>query len=483
MSHNDQGQRPCSLITFWLVLSVIPLFTVLISFILGGWFWGLMDDYGFMTVPGSVWDRITALLPQSVSSGRVVPVYYIHAAVFYKIFAGHPGAFFIFRWFECVLALGGWAWLAFRVTRRLFAVPLFLLAALSFYKVYDAFFFLSTNEILGVFFFGLAAHCFLNAIRARLESGGKIRRGALAAGCLFLLLAVGSKEPFLVAVGALGLGAILVSLNGRQKGILWGGIAGVVLAAGYAVFLKVVVMRGYSAAYAIADPGVIGQNIWRWVQSDLLFHLPWILFAVVVSGTQQGGAFQPWTRTRRWAFGTGVAAYTGYTLVILPWSVWGHYVLPLGVFFAFSLAVYLADRVEALGPVRSLIVGAAAFFFSLIVGAAALKFHSTYQYDTANLLKWLATNAFFEHEMESGAVVRGNAFEPCATIVNQVNGIYGKKYQPFVFSPGVRDVLADIRTRYYLWGPKWGDQDLSRLGKMWTPMFVSEHWVLFRRMN
>ena len=182
-------------------------------------------------------------------------------------------------------------------------------------------------------------------------------------------------------------------------------------------------------------------------------------------------------------FLTGVGAYAGYAVFLLPWSTWGHYAYPLGVFFAFSMAVVLADRIERL-PARPFIaLVAISVLFAMIVGASALKFQATYQYDTANLIKWLATNSLFEHELSLGAVVRGNAQEPCTAVVRRTNVVYGKKYEDFIFTPSVRDILSDVKTRYYLWGPYWGNQDLSRLGQMWTPMFVSEHWVLFRRMQ
>ena len=482
---DNQGRRGLSSSAgdAWLLFAFVPVMAVLVAFILGGWSWGLMDDYGWVTMPGTIWERISGSYIGLFASGRFQPVYPFHAGVFYKVFSSSPTAFYIFRWVECVLALGVWAFLAWRVTRSHFAAPLFLFIALSFYKIYDGFFYLSTLEILGVLFFGFSVLFFLNAIESRVEAGGKLRWGAFAAGTIFLALAFLSKETFLVTSAALGAGSVIVSLGDRKKGVLWFGIAGLFLAVAYAVFLKTFIMKGYSAAYAMTDPGIIGQNILLWAKKDLPFHAPWLLLTAVLLVAQKGRAFSSWPRIRSWAFLTGAAAYVGYVLIILPWSTWGHYVTPLAVFFAFPVAVLLADRVEALRLPSFAALATVSFVFTLIVGAMALKFHSTYQYDSANLLKWLATNALFEHEMDMGAVVRGNATEPCQTIVSQVNGIYGKSYKAFIFTPGVRDILADPATRYYLWGPKWGDQDLSRLGKIWSPMFVSENWVLFRRMN
>ncbi len=483
MDKDDPKKFNISSAQVWPILAFIPLIVILVSFILGGWSWGLMDDYKFMNIPGNILQRIMSVFPTSISTGRVVPVYYVHAAIFYKIFAYSPTAFYIFRWVECVFALGLWALLASRVTRSQFAAPLFLLVALSFYKTYDAVFFLSTNEILGVLFFGLSATFFLNAFEQRLENGGRVRKWPFLFGIFFLLLAVGCKEPFFAVMAALGGGSIVVSFIHRKKGLMGFGIASLLTAIGYAIFLRVLVVKDYSATYASINFNVIGQNILVWVRNDLAYHTPWILLAAILMIFVKSSSLKRWTATRLWMFMVGSIAYIAYVLILLPWSTWGHYATPLGIFFAFTIAVLLADRVEALRPAHFIALAVGSFVFALVVSASALRFHSVYQYDTANLMKWLATNSLFEHEMALGAVVRGNAWEPCETIVAQVNGIYGKGYKNFVFTPNVREILADPRTRYYLWGPKWGDQDLSRLGEMWTPMFVSDHWVLFRRMN
>ena len=483
MDQNNSGKCNMSSAHGWLILAFVPLAVILVSFVLGGWSWGLMDDFGMLKQPGNWWERFTGFCQAWMASGYIRPTLALHSAVFYKVFASSQAAFYIFRWAECVLALGVWAFLAFRVTRSHFAAPLFVFAVLSFCQIYDAFFYLSTHEILGVLFFGFALLFFLNAFEQRLDNGGTIRWGAMAAGIFFLLLTVGSKEPFLATMGAVGASSIIVSLLDRKKGVLVFGVACLLVAAAYAVFLNNFFSRSeYTSVYVVTNFSAIGQNVLLWAQKDLLYHAPWILLAVVLMVFQKGAVSRPWTRARLWVFLTGALAYAGYLLVLLPWAVWGYYVLPFGFFFAFVLAVLLAERVEALPLPSFAVLAAGSFVFVLVVSATVLKFHSTYQYDTANLMKWMATNALFEHELESGAVVRGNAIEPCNAIVSQVNALYGKGYKDFIFTPTVGAILGDAKTRYYLWGRNWGDQDLSRLGIMWTPMFVSEHWVLFRRM-
>ena len=447
---------------------------------LGGWSWGLMDDYSLRVLSGGLWERIGHSLGSMVSFGVFRPVAAVHYAILYKVFENNPQGFYIFRWVECVASIGVWAYLSQRVTRSRFAVPLFLFVVLSFYKFYDAFFFLSIQEILGVLFFGIALLGSLNALEAKLEHGGPVHWGWCVTAGISLVLAFGSKDLFCVTGIALGLGLLIVAFMARKKGLF--GFGATVLAAGaaYALMLKLFIVKGYSSSYEKIDLVAIGQNVQLWVQKDLLSHAPWIVLSVALL------LFVPrknsWTVSRHWCFLTGALAYAGYLILLLPWSTWGHYAGPLGVFFAFTLTVLIADKLEDLNVPASLLIGVAAFVFALTVGGMALKFQSGYQADTANLMKWLSVNDVFAHDIESGAVVRGNAWEPCSAIVTGVSLAYGKKFPEFVFTANVGDVLKDIRTRYYLWNPFWGDQDLSRLGHMWTPMYVSEHWILFRRM-
>ncbi len=479
MERNNEGGFRVSAVYIGLILAAIPLIVIVISFMLGGWSWGLMDDHRMVMIPGSICERLTNSFMGMFNYGLMRPVAAVHYAVFYKIFSHNPTAFYIFRWFECVMMLGVWAYLSFKVTRSRFAPPLFLCAALSFYKLYDAFFYLSTQEVFGLLFVGIAMLFFFGAIGERLENGGRFCWGSFTAGMGFLLLAFGSKEPFLAVGIALGLSMVLMSVRSRGKGVLVAGITTVVLGIIYAVGLKLFVMKEYSSAYAITDLGVMSANALVWVQKDLLSHLPWIVLGFILMFVRSSGS---WTRVRLWALWMGVLSYAGYTVLLLPWNVWGYYAGPLGVFFAFIIAVGLADKVERLRRPQLIVLGGAGFVFALVVGLIALRFHSGYQYDSANLMKWMGTNALFEHETAQGAVVRGNAAEPCEAVVAQVNALYGKTYVPFIFTPNVREILADAQTRYYLWSPQGGNQDLARLRGMWTPMFTSRHWVLFRRM-
>ena len=230
----------------------------------------------------------------------------------------------------------------------------------------------------------------------------------------------------------------------------------------------------------MTDWGKIGSNVILWLRHDLLTHAPWLIaVAVILALAGRTVLKEP---TRRWAIVLGALFYVTYVLILLPWSTTGHYSTPLGVFFAFLVAVLISDCMEQIQTWIFFLIVVVALFLNLLVGGNALKAASSYQEDSANFMKWLATNAQVEYETANGAVVRTNAYEPGVALTVLTKMYYGKSYGNFVFTPQVREILEDVKTRYYLYGTTWGDQDLSRLGKMWYPVFTSKNWVMFRRL-
>ncbi|MCA9398799.1 MAG: hypothetical protein KC618_03535 [Candidatus Omnitrophica bacterium] len=471
----------------WWLPALFPLLAILSSYMHGTWSWGLMDDVNMVGRPGTIWERFCVLFSDLLGAGRFNPTFSFHCAFFYRIFENHPKAFFVFRWVEVVMALILWGFLAYKVTQKKIAIPLFFAIALSFLKFYDAFFFLSTQEILGVFFSGSALVFFLYALKPAFTHSGKLRKTFFIPGVLCLLLAFGSKEPF-VSVGiALGFSLIVSWIKNRQrKDFLTVGIVMFSFSVGYALFLKTFVAKGYSAGYSLTWNEISG-NIQQWFHDVLIgSHGFWIIITIFILS---GSVFSQDKKQERavfyfWIMIFGLSVYVLYLLLILPWNAWGHYVTPLGIFFAFTLTVFLAGLLDS---ARTWLVGLAAVIslgVNLYAGGKALHFHAQYQQDTQQMLVWLSQNALFQHEvMEAGAVVRCNANEPSGAIQKLVNKYHGQNYPKFIFTPKVGDILNDPATRYYIWAPSWGDQDLRRLGNMWTPMFVSESWIVFRRMR
>lgn len=474
-------QNPSLVLVLWYGVVLASLVSVLAAFVIGSWSWGLMDDPGFVIWGGNIWERSVTMFKAILSGGMCRPVYAFHSGIFYKLFEHQPGIFYIFRWFEVSVALGIWGFFAFLVTRRTVALPLLICVALSFNKFYDAFFYLSTPDILGVLFSGCAGIFLFRAFGPAISRQGQVQWLHVLWGVMWLCLAVGSKEPFVIIGVAWGLSLIISGLWKPRKNSLWlSGLLFLVLSLFYGFFVKFFVSKGYTADYVFSDFGKIGTNMMLWARVDLVAHGPWIAGALILMLVKR-----PWelaVHIRRWAVSLGIGIYVGYALVLLPWSTTGHYSTPLGVFFAFMVTILIAERMEKIGGILLLSITAVALVVNIFVGGSALQAALTYQQDTASLLKWLSSNVQFEYELASGAVVRVNADEPGNTLPKLAKMLYDKSYAPFIFTPAVRDILADPQTRYYLYGPNWGDQDLSRLGRIWYPVFVSKNWIMFRRL-
>lgn len=470
-----------SVIHLWWIPAVVPLIMVFSSFVTGTWSWGLMDDLGMVQNPGNVWERFVALLTALLADGRFYPTSVLHFALFYKIFQSNPHAFFFFRFFEVIVALSIWGYLANEVTHKKSAAPLFFAITLAFYRFYDAFFFLSTTEILGILFSGAGVLCFVKALKPSWDKAQEIKWSFLILGSSLLLFAFMSKEPFVSVGAALGLSLIAIWLKDRRiKQMARIGIVLLFVSIVYALWLKVFVVRGYSASYSLGWAKISG-NIVDWFRYIVVEHLPWI--ALVILSMFWGAKDEKRHTQLIWGRSFGILAYILYLLLILPWSAGGHYVTPLAVFFGFTVTVWLVNKLEKMRTAIVVVLILLSLGFNVFVGGRAIHFHATYQQDTASLVKWLAQNALFQHEVMVEQVgVRCNANEPCSTIPAMTNNVYGTSYSNFKFTPKVGDILKDENTKYYIWSPGWGDQDLRRLKNMWTTMFVSEHWYVFRRM-
>lgn len=103
---------------------------------------------------------------------------------------------------------------------------------------------------------------------------------------------------------------------------------------------------------------------------------------------------------------------------------------------------------------------------------------------THNLKQWMSQNVLFKYEtLMLGSTVRCNAFEASYAIPQLVNRSKGTSFNDFVFTSSVREIIQDPRTKYFVWGTQWGDQDLRILEGMWSPAFLSDHWIVFRHMT
>jgi hypothetical protein len=483
ISNKVAVDKKISLVQLLWLPAAFPLLMVLCSLILSTWSWGLMDDFNMISIPGGVLGRTSGIFKTLLLDWGVFrPVHFVHMAVFYTLFEDHARWFYLFRWLEVVAALAVWGWLAVLITGRRLALPLLICITLCFYKFYDAFFFLSSQEYLGLLLAGCAGICFYKAFSPAVSGKGAVSWPVVWWGVFWLILSFGCKETFLVMGLAWGISLIYAGIAKPRSRSLWA--FGSALAFGsivYGIFLKSFVTAEHTSHYSLTDFGKFAENIVLWFKVDLVYHAPWIILTIVLMmlGKEAVSA----GLLRRWAIVLGAGLYVGYVLILLPWDTSGFYSTPLGLLFAFFITVLIAGRLERMNTAVFPFIVAAALILNLLVGGSALQAQATYQQDSASLMKWLATNTQFEYEVnQNGAVVRANAMEPGGAIPALVRQYYGKTYGEFIFTPHVKEIVEDIQTRYYLYGTTWGDQDLSRLGKMWYPVFVSKNWIMFRRL-
>lgn len=460
-----------SLHVLWWVVAASIFLWLLVAFRLGVWSWGLMDDLGYLSRQGSMIQRVTDFLDMFQSQGRILWTAAVHHAVCYKVFAASPKNFFVFRLVELALALGIWGWIASRITGTKIAAPLLMVIALGYRNLYDGVYYLSPVEVPGLIVSGCAVACFLKAVE-----GGRQYRLFLILGLVSLLMAFLTKEPYIGLGVAVGL-ALLLSRQGNRA-VVWTGIGIIFFSILYAILLKLFVAKGYTSDYVLSSSRVWG-NLNVWFQTLVVYHWPWLGAGLTVwlFGNKRG--LLPLEQFGVWL---GVLSYGGFLLLLLPWAVSGYYSATLGLFFALVLAVFIAPRLSSVPKAIWWAVFVVGIVSSYIGASQALAYHSTYQRDTQALIRWMSENSFFNYELSNGAVVRGNATEPCGTIFQHLRTFYGKDYPPAIFTPSVRAILEDPKTRYYIYGTRWGDQDLRRLKGMWSPMFLSENWILFRRM-
>lgn len=478
--NNPSSSSFISLAYLWWLPALFPLLLVFYSLTAETWSWGLMDDHNMAYVVGGVWENAWQLAEGLFKAGRLNPTYALHSAILYKIFQNHPGAYFVFRFFEVLLALIFWSLSTVSITKSKYAAPIFLTVTLSFFKFYDSFYFLSTNEILGILFSGICVYLLLKRLTIVFNSNEKFSWNVLVGAGLCFLLAITSKEPFIAVGMALGLSLMVMGWKEKKKNILAIGMGIFIFSIGYMAVLKFFIIKGYSAQYTLTKE-MIFANLSVWRNKVVFNHLPWIFAGIILMFTSR--SVLKLSPIMQWGAICGISLYLFYLICILPWSAWGHYVIPLGVFFAFTFTILMTDIVTSLRPSLMALIIALGLIFNVFIGGKAVYFHVNYQYDTQNMLDWLAHNAIFKHEVADGsATVRCNAEEPSSAIPKLTNAYFGTAYANFIYTAKVKDILLDSSTKYFVWAPSWGDQDLRKLQNMWTPMFISKSWIVFRRM-
>ncbi len=271
----------------WMILlaGLAPLAVVLSSLLQQQWSWGLMDDHLVLGFPGGCFEKGWTWFWGILGNGALRPVTAFHGGIMYGLFEHAPGLCYIFRFIEVVAAVAVWALVAWQLTGRWITFFLTFAVAMSFNYIYDAFFFLSTQEILGIFFSGCSLFWVNKGFQHVFSGYARILWGYCGLALLFFVLALGCKETFIAFGLALGVGLMILSHylespSRRTTFIL--GFSFLVVSLLYGLMLKNFVMAQYTSRYSLIDvPGMM-KNLVPWVQKVLLNHLPWLVMAGVL---------------------------------------------------------------------------------------------------------------------------------------------------------------------------------------------------------
>lgn len=435
-----------------------------------------MDDLNILSLGNSVASR-TGLWFQGLSSyGQFKPLTALHAGFFYTVFENNPAGFYVFRVCEILATLLLWGLFAYKLTRSIISIVLVGVITLSFHYFYDAFFYLSSAETIGLLFLGIAMNLFLfNLGRVTL---------IWSLGLLFLLAAFASKETFVSSGLALGVSYLYLAWGHRQKNerprYIFTALFLIVIAFIYGVCLLMFVKSGYSMRYSW-NMAKFAENFTVWVKKDFYNHLPWLIAAIIISVAK---AFNGKERGRidirqKWGLLLGFLLYAGFLLILIPWNTSSYYVVPLGLFFGLLLTLFLSDSLFGLNLKLQFSIVILALIFNQLVCLYALNRESAYQYDTKNVAQWLIG---FSESAESGwnDCVQTNAIEPAETLPQLINRRSGVKINKFHWLRDTNQLAYNVGCDLYLYSPRFSAIDLAKL-KDWEIVFLSKNWIMYKR--
>ncbi|MBF0531644.1 MAG: hypothetical protein HQL23_00940 [Candidatus Omnitrophica bacterium] len=477
----------------WIFAAAAPALTLLWAFILQKWSWGLMDDISLLNLPGNIFQRAWTIYRGFLAFGELKPIFALHAAVFYQIFAGFPTGFYVFKLLETVLTLAVWGLAARRLTGQKISFYLVPAIALSFHYVYDIVFYLSSHEIYGLFFLGLAVLSFLKSIgpaAAPTEGGAAVvvwSWPAWCAGLVYLFLSFSAKETFAPLGAAVGVYYLFwAGMSRREKGVWRMAAAGVLVLAATALYIWIllhIVRTGYTTSYHIFDFAKISANAWVWMKKDLLNHAPWLAGAWIVWRTFNRK--NPTNRVLanlppgvRAGMVLGICFYLFFLGGLLPWNTAGYYAAPLGFFFAFILALAGARPLAALPLRQQCWVIFAALCLNQLVCFYALDREMTYHADSDQLMAWISNNPSFAGKNNLG--VYCNGMEAAGAIPMLINRFAGREFLPFHYAAPAALAQAGKNCAYYLYSPRFGNLNPGFV-QGWEAAFASRHWTMYQR--
>ncbi|MFH0754639.1 MAG: hypothetical protein V2A70_08740 [Candidatus Omnitrophota bacterium] len=459
-----------------ILVAMAPFLIVLVSFLTQTWSWGLMDDHTILAISGNVLQKGWQYFLDILAHGAMRPVATYHAAITYKLFENAPGMFHVFRFVEVMAAVMIWAVAAMQLTRRKTAFGLTVVIAMTFHYVYDAFFFLSTQEILGVLLAGGALVLINHALKDVFDKKDAVGWWSLCAGLLLVLGALGCKEPFLAVGTAFGVGFIVLAMAGRQRfhrPLLWVGVGLLLFLVSYALVWKFLICKGYTARYSLTNTAVLAGNVAGWAKKVLSNHLPWLVVTAVV---WRAGLWRHFCVREYWGIGLGLFLYGGYLALILPWSAVAYMSTPLGVFFAFLMAMLLSRPLE----MASRRVTAGVLLLGLVLGAGVSQYATTremlYHYDTQNLLVWIKDQPGFQKAADEGFVLC-NASEASLAIPSHMGRLWGVVIPRFKYVGELRGLQSG---GYFVYCPRFGKYEDPDFAGMHL-VFQGKYWQVYQK--
>ncbi|GBL19010.1 hypothetical protein EMGBS3_07160 [Anaerolineaceae bacterium] len=274
-------EKYANLNLLWIFPVIVPLGTILLSFYLQEWYWGLMDDASILGSGSNFTERLSYFYGMASGSGLLRPTYGLHSVVFYTLFEHAPVLMHVLKWIEAILTLLLWGLAARRISGAANTLPIFLCIALSFHYFYDSFFFLSTHDVLGLLFMGGALNMYLAALDST-KPVNSVLQSLL--GVTLMFVGFGAKEPLVTCGVAFGISFLVlaqIEVQVRGRALFLGGSL-LTISILYGFTIKLIVQGGYTSSYSFTNYSRMLGNLFAWVNKDLFNHSPWLVLICVL---------------------------------------------------------------------------------------------------------------------------------------------------------------------------------------------------------
>ena len=473
-------EKYANLNLLWIFPIIVPLGTILLSFYLQEWYWGLMDDAGSLGSGNNFTERLSYFDRMVSGSGLFRPTYGLHSVVFYTLFENSPVLMHVLKWIEAMLTLLLWGLAVQRILGTANTLPVFCCIALSFHYFYDSYFFISTHDVLGLLFMGGAINMYLAALDSPKPVNSFLQS---LLGVSLMLIGFGAKEPLVTCGVAFGLSFLaLAQMESRVRArALYLGGSLLAISVLYGLTIKLVVQGGYTSSYSFTNYSRMLGNLRGWVNKNLYNHSPWlvIVFVLGLAAAKTPATiklFFQFGLRQRWGMLLGFLLYGGYLLFLLPWNTTSYYAGPLGVFFAIPIAIFVAQILPQTSIALQVFTPVAALLFNMLLSQWALTRESLYHYDTQNLMAWIQGNPAFQVAARSD-LVYCNAWEGGGAIPAHLGQDFGVSMPGFKYQGLDQNLIRSGEIMVYT--PRFGSSTDIFAPDLWDTMFYSKFWQVY----